>query len=58
MTEEEIGKINRKLQKMIDKTEVVSFGKIPFRFVFNLIDLGRYNCTRFTYPFARITYYT
>jgi hypothetical protein len=29
MAEEEIGKINRKLQKMIDKSEVVSsfFGK-------------------------------
>jgi hypothetical protein len=40
MTEEEIGKINRKLQKMIDKSEVVSFEKISFRFGFNLNDLG------------------
>lgn len=35
MAEEEIGKINRKLQKMIDKNEVV--GEILFENSFSLI---------------------
>jgi hypothetical protein len=36
MAEEEIGKINRKLQKMIDKSEVVDILKEKF-FLFYLI---------------------
>jgi hypothetical protein len=40
MAEEEIGKINRKLQKMIDKSEVVNFRKTKRSFFFVIFYLG------------------
>lgn len=56
MTEEEIGKINRKLQKMIDKSEVVS-SKIDAMSSFHEILLGWIDCTGSVDTFTRITYY-